>query len=111
MASRSFSLSTLAQYAFLAVIGYVLAGAPLLSIFADSKEGSSRGRGVGEGRGKGRGIKISQEKLESLVVPEGNLSCAAHEYRGVHVLNREPLVVYIEGFLGDGEVEEVVELR
>lgn len=53
---------------------------------------------------------ISREKLDSLVVPR-NLSCPAHSYRGVHVLNREPLVVYIEGFLGEKEVDKVVELR
>ena len=109
MANRSFSLSTLAQYAFLAVIGYVLAGAPLSSIlFSGSKDGSGR-KSVGKMRGQG--VKISREKLESLVVPEANLSCAEHRYRGMHVLSRDPLVVYIEGFLGEGEIDEVVELR
>lgn len=49
--------------------------------------------------------------MENLVIPERNLSCEEHAYRGVHVLSREPLVVYIEGFVGDGEADDVVKVR
>ncbi len=54
---------------------------------------------------------MSPQKLDSLVIPDANLTCEEHKYKGVHVLSREPLVVYIEGFLKDSEVEEVVTLR
>jgi prolyl 4-hydroxylase len=108
MVGRSFSLTTFVQYAFLAVIGYILAGAPLVSLFGG--EAAGKGRRERDGRG-GKGVQISKEKLESLVVPDRNLSCGAHALRGVHVLSREPLVVYIEGFLGAEEATQVVELR
>lgn len=101
--SSSFSLGTLVQYAFLAVLAYVLAGAPLLSILS-----SSDGRREID---RPRNVEISKEKLESLVIPEGNLTCGEHAYRGVYVLSREPLVVYIEGFLTEDECGHVVELR
>jgi prolyl 4-hydroxylase len=39
------------------------------------------------------------------------LECKEHGYKGVYLLSREPLVVYIEGFLGEGEGDEVVKLR
>ncbi|KAF2683433.1 hypothetical protein K458DRAFT_305515 [Lentithecium fluviatile CBS 122367] len=106
MAGQSFSLGTLVQYVLIAVIGYVLAGAPFISIFTG--EGDSARRRARDGFGKG--IQVSKEKLDSLIAPERNLSCAEYgvNYRGVHVLRREPLVVYIEGFLGDGEADEVV---
>ncbi|KAF2255466.1 hypothetical protein BU26DRAFT_476362 [Trematosphaeria pertusa] len=100
--SSSFSLGTLVQYAFLAVLAYVLAGAPLLSILS-----SSDGRREID---RPRNVEISKEKLESLVIPEGNLTCGEHAYRGVYVLSREPLVVYIEGFLTEDECGHVVEL-
>jgi prolyl 4-hydroxylase len=50
-------------------------------------------------------------KLDSLVLPEKNLTCGEHAYKGVYVLSRDPLVVYIEGFLSEGEGKEVVRLR
>lgn len=40
--------------------------------------------------------------------PEPNLTCAEHSFKGVYVLSREPLVVYIEGFLSAQETESVV---
>jgi prolyl 4-hydroxylase len=107
MAGSSFPLSTVAQYAFLALIGYILAGAPLLNILSNSTPTSSP-RSAAR---RGKGVPISPGKLENLVFPDKNLSCREHGYGGVHVLSREPLVVYIEGFLGSEEVEEVVGLR
>ena len=51
------------------------------------------------------------EKLESLVTPDNNLSCKEHSHKGVFVLNKEPLVVYIEGFLSQAEAKELVKSR
>jgi prolyl 4-hydroxylase len=100
--SSSFSASTLIQYAFFAVVVYVLAGAPLSSIVSESYSGG--GTGVGS-------TSVAREKIESLVVPERDLACGEHKYTGVHILSREPLVVYIEGFLGEEEARHVVEIR
>jgi prolyl 4-hydroxylase len=97
------SISSFIQYTFLAVLAYILAGAPLLSILGLNSESSG---GV-----KARDGSVDVGKLENLVIPEKNLSCKEHAYKGVYVLSREPLVVYIEGFLSEGEGEEVVKLR
>jgi len=102
MHSSSFSASSLIQYAFFAVVVYVLAGAPLSSIVSESYSGS--GTGVGS-------ASVAQEKIDNLVVPEGGLACGEHKYKGVHILSREPLVVYIEGFLSEDEARHVVGIR
>lgn len=93
------SISTWVQYAFFAVVVYVLAGAPLSNIL---NEGGRTGVGGGN---------IAQEKMDSLVVPERNLKCGEHAYKGVHILNREPLVLYIEAFVSEEERRHVVNVR
>jgi prolyl 4-hydroxylase len=102
--SSSLSISSLVQYAFLAAIVYVLAGAPLSSLLSDSYSG-------GGGASATQSSAASFKKLETLVFPDADLKCAEHMYKGVYVLNREPLVVYIEGFLGKEEAEHVVGVR
>jgi prolyl 4-hydroxylase len=97
------SVSSFIQYTFLAVLAYILAGAPLLSILRPNSDPSSSS--------KTRDGSVDVGKLDNLVIPEKNLTCREHAYKGVYVLSREPLVVYIEGFLGEGEGEEVVKLR
>ncbi|KAF1838644.1 hypothetical protein BDW02DRAFT_564755 [Decorospora gaudefroyi] len=98
----SLSLASCVQYAFLAALAYMLAGAPLSSLIARSSYG-------GNARSRDAGV-VDVSKLDSLVIPEKNLSCGAHAYKGVYVLSREPLVVYIEGFLGTDEADEVLAL-
>lgn len=56
-------------------------------------------------------MQISKEKLDGLVIPDRNLTCAEHAFKGVYVLSREPLVVYIEGFLSEEECGHVVDVR
>lgn len=101
--SLSFSFSSLLQYALLGVVAYVLIGAPLLSLvnFSGSEYSHSTNTAVGS----------VGDTLDSLVIPEANLSCEEHSYKGVYVMNREPLVVYIEGFLSEDESEGVVRVR
>jgi prolyl 4-hydroxylase len=99
--SSSISFSSLVQYVFFAAIVYVLAGAPLNSIFSDKGSYSEDGSAA----------DTSVEKLRDLVVLEKDLSCKEHAYKGVHVLSREPLVVYIDGFLSEDERGEVVGMR
>lgn len=101
--SGSVSVSSLVQYVFFAAIVYVLAGAPLSTIFGES----SASKGISANSNAGANLK----KLENLVVPEADLECGDHAYKGVYVLSREPLVVYIEGFLSDEEAKHVVDTR
>lgn len=107
MASRAFTFGALVQYVLLGVAGYILAGAPLLSILRPA----TTSEGAGRATMGGNGVQVSREKLESLVVPSANLNCSEHAFRGVYVLSREPLVVYIEGFLSEEEAKHVVEVR
>jgi prolyl 4-hydroxylase len=103
-ASSSFSVFTVIQYAFLSLAAYVLVGAPLLEMLGrgGSSLEASRGASVGS---------MSPAKLESIAPVDANLTCAPHAFKNVHVLSREPLVVYIEGFLSPEETDEVVALR
>lgn len=102
----SLSITAVVQYAFFAALAYILAGAPLASLLTSRADSdiSSLSTGLGaQSDGKAN--------LENLVIPERNLSCAAHAYKGVYLMSREPLVVYIEGFVSEEEGKEVVELR
>lgn len=104
--SSSVSVGFLFQYAIFAVAAYVLAGAPLQTLLS-GKVGQKRGSTVvSYGRSE-----ISQDKLESLAIEDRNLTCSEHAYAGVHVLSREPLVVYVEGFLSEVEVGRVLDER
>jgi prolyl 4-hydroxylase len=101
--SASVSVSSLVQYVFLAAVVYVLAGAPLSTIFGESS--ASKGISVYSNVG------ADSKKLENLVVPEADLQCGDHAYKGVYILSRDPLVVYIEGFLSGEEAKHVVDAR
>ncbi|KAH6534969.1 hypothetical protein HBI81_078640 [Parastagonospora nodorum] len=95
--SSSFSLSACVQYIFFAAVVYVLAGAPLNSVFSNGDTDSYSGP-----------LNTSADQLRDIVIPTKNLSCPDHAYKGVHVLSREPLVVYIEGFLSEMERGDVL---
>jgi prolyl 4-hydroxylase len=95
----SLSFSSLVQYALVAALVYVLAGAPLSSLISELYYGGEVQSPVHIG------------VLENLAIPEANLSCSEHAFKGIYVLNREPLVVYIEGFLSEEEAEHVVSVR
>jgi len=105
--SSSLSITSFVQYGFLAALAYILAGAPLSSLLTSNAGGDA----VSSSNAGARGGGDVKANLENLVIPERNLSCAAHTYKGVYVLSREPLVVYIEGFVGEDEGKEVVALR
>ncbi|KAL1591615.1 hypothetical protein SLS60_011865 [Paraconiothyrium brasiliense] len=103
MSSRSFPLASILQYVVFGILGYILAGAPLLSLFTGLTNEGGKTRA-----NFGRPPALSHEKAAGLVVPEKNLNCTEHAYRGVHILSRDPLVVYVEGFLGEDEVKHVL---
>jgi prolyl 4-hydroxylase len=105
--SSSWSPGSIVQYTFIAALAYILAGAPLLSILKPNSDASS----YSASSSRARDGSVNVGKLDNLVIPEKNLSCKEHAYKGVHILSREPLVVYIEGFLGEAEGDEVVKLR
>ncbi|KAF2994799.1 hypothetical protein E8E13_001239 [Curvularia kusanoi] len=51
---------------------------------------------------------MSPQKLSEITLPDANLSCTPHSFKNVHILHRDPLVVYIEGFLSSAETSELV---
>lgn len=118
---QSWSFGTIVRYTLIAIVGYILAGAPLQTLLYSSTSSSSqsalskarlraeRTRWNQSGR---RHVQVSKEKLEGLVFPDRNLTCdQEHGFKGVYVLNREPLVVYVEGFLSAEECDHVVDIR
>ncbi|KAL5382576.1 hypothetical protein DPSP01_006414 [Paraphaeosphaeria sporulosa] len=105
MTSRSFPFASILQYIVLVIIGYILAGAPLLSFVIGPTPDNQKARA-----GTGRPSPLSLDKAAGLVIPERNLSCTEHMYKGLHVLSRDPLVVYVEGFLREDEVQHVVDV-
>lgn len=106
MAIGGFTLGSLLQYVVLGVLGYILAGAPLLSVITGPTEEGKKSRA-----GYGFPPPLSHDKAATLIIPERNLSCEEHAFRGVHLLSREPLVVYVEGFLDEEEARHVVDVR
>lgn len=103
--ASSLSVLTVLQYALVVCIAYILAGAPLQeTLFGGTGSSYSYLRDASMS-------SMSPQKLDSLVIPDANLTCGEHAFRSVHVLSRDPLVVYIEGFLDGREADEVVELR
>ena len=92
------SVGTLVQFLVLGVLGYILAGAPLLSILSGSPKRESFTQ------------PISLDKAETLVIPDDGLVCPEHAYK-IHLLSRDPLVIYIEGFLSAEEASHVVQMR
>ncbi|EFQ95436.1 hypothetical protein PTT_06584 [Pyrenophora teres f. teres 0-1] len=100
------SISSLFQYTVLAALAYVLAGAPLSSLLSSpssTPNNNTARAGAAQNSHNGR-------EMENLVIPEKGLECGGHQLKGVHLMSRDPLVVYIEGFLGEGEGHEVVSL-
>jgi len=94
-------IGTVLQYVVIAVLGYIFAGAPLASMIF----GSGKGKEAGEQR-----QAFDGDKSGSLVVPDPELFCEEHGYEAM-ILESEPLVVYVKGFLSAEEREHLVKLR
>jgi prolyl 4-hydroxylase len=89
-------LSSIVEYLLLSAALYIFVLSPLLrtyfpSLILEPQESSYQ----------------SFEKTDSLVIPGPDLVCDPHNYN-VHILSREPLVVYIEGFLSHDEAGHLV---
>jgi len=87
------SLTSIIQYVFLLGAAYVFLGAPILQILTGTSNSNTN----------------SHSQPDDLVYPSGNLTCPPHEYN-VHILTRDPLVIYIPNFLSDEEADHLVEL-
>ncbi|KAK7724484.1 hypothetical protein SLS57_004239 [Botryosphaeria dothidea] len=90
------SIGSIFQYLFYTVIGYIFIGSPVLRIFLG-------------GRPPQPDLAESFTKTDRLVIPDENLACPEHGYN-VHVLSREPLVIYIPGFLSADESKHMVDI-
>jgi prolyl 4-hydroxylase len=92
----SFRWRTVFEYLLLSIPLYIFVGSPLLKVLAPSYFGSD-----------GDANYQSFENTDALVFPDSDLVCPPHPYN-VRVLSREPLVVYIDGFLSEKEADHMV---
>ncbi|KAF2109136.1 hypothetical protein BDV96DRAFT_503480 [Lophiotrema nucula] len=90
------SFGSFLQFAVIGVLGYILAGAPLRSLLSPTPTSE-------------RPNVLPFHAKKSLVIPDKDLNCPKHDYT-VHLLAREPLVIYIENFLSGDEARHVVEM-
>ncbi|KAF2091907.1 oxidoreductase [Saccharata proteae CBS 121410] len=89
-------LATVVQYVFLAIVLYVIAGAPLQRMLFNTRPPVL----VQE---------LTLEKLDSLVIPDETLVCPEHSY-DARILSRDPLVVYMPSFLAAEEAQHLVDI-
>ncbi|KAL1638566.1 hypothetical protein SLS58_008779 [Diplodia intermedia] len=89
-----FSIGSIFKYLFYTVVGYVLVGSPLLRIFLNE-------------RPQHPDLAEAFARSDRLVIPDENLVCPDHGYN-VHVLSRDPLVIYIPGFVSAEEAKHMV---
>jgi prolyl 4-hydroxylase len=119
----SFSPLAVLQYTVFGAIAYILAGAPFLSEISSVVDNLSPSLTTTTTNNKSKFDndaakwsnqkpgQQSYEKIDSLMVPDPNLVCEDDHGYKTYVLSRDPLVVYVEGFLSTGERRAIVELR
>lgn len=98
--SQGFRWRTVVEVGLISAVIYVLLGAP----------GFPAGLVTGGSSTAKNDVPVARAKIESLVYPDQTLSCAEHEYN-IHVFSTAPLVIYIDGFLSEGEAEHLVNIR
>lgn len=110
--------STIASWIFYFIPVYIFVLAPLLQqLFpSDTNETSTSTWGVDRTvEYDAEGNEISPLNLEddSFISPEDDrpLNCAWPDAYQVHILSREPLVIYIENLLSDAEADHLVDVR
>jgi prolyl 4-hydroxylase len=91
-------MSSVIQYAFLGVLGYIFAGAPLFATFSGQREPNTSHHGD------------VLKNVQSLVIPEKNLTCPHHKYV-INIFSNQPLIVYIQSFLSEEEADHLVRIR
>lgn len=93
----AFRWRTILELTTISAVVYFFLGAPGLS-------------GVLKSSGRHVATPKALVRPESLVYPNTDLQCKEHGY-DIHVYSTKPLVIYIDGFLGGQEAEQLVELR
>lgn len=118
----SVSIGALIQYTLFAAIAYILAGAPYLDALLSTFNISSTTNNSSILTSKPQHIQLNNAftskesktvNLDSLWTPPEDLQCSGehgHGYR-TYVFSREPLVVYVEGFLSEWERVEILKMR
>lgn len=94
--TQPFRWRTVLEVAVISAVIYVLLGTPGLSI--SPKNGNP---------GHADNVPAAKAKVEQLVYPSKNLLCPRHNY-DVHIFSTSPLVLYIDGFLADAEVDHLI---
>jgi prolyl 4-hydroxylase len=89
-------ITTLFEYLLFGVPLYIFIASPLLKVIAPSFFDSG-----------GLSNYQSFENTDALVFPDKNLVCPPHHYN-VRFLSREPLIMYIDGFLSKKEADHLV---
>ncbi|KAK4508504.1 hypothetical protein PRZ48_002243 [Zasmidium cellare] len=97
MAGKGFRYRTILEVAIIAVVIYVLIGTPGFSATTNSKSVST----------KQHEVPVAKAKIEQLVYPSKDLNCPRHDYN-VHIFSTSPLVLYIDGFLSNEEVDHLI---
>lgn len=97
MASQPFRYRTIFEIAAISIILYIFLGFPGLAGKEVVQDDSSR-------------VVPSQAKIGKLVYPSMNLQCPRHEYT-VNIFSTAPLVIHIDGFLGEAEADHLIQLR
>lgn len=98
MSNQPFRWRTVVEVAVIAVVIYVLVGAPGLST---SLQGDSS---------PAQKVPVAKAKVESLVYPDKDLKCPEHEFR-IHIFSTSPLVVYVDDFVSEAEARHLVDTR
>lgn len=109
--------STIASWIFYFIPVYIFVLAPLLQqLFPPDTTENGSTWGVDRAvEYDAEGNEISPLNLEddSFISPEDDrpLKCARPDAYQVHMLSREPLVIYVENFLSDAEADHLVDIR
>ena len=98
MSSQPFRWRTVLEVGVISIVIYIVVGAPGLLV-------SLRGDSSIE-----KDVPVSEPKVESLVYPDKNLECDKHAF-DIHMFSSSPLVIYIDGFLGQQEADHLVHIR
>lgn len=83
----------------LAAIIYVILGTPGLDLQSWSKTRSEQQVGA---------MKVA--KTEALVKTAPDLQCPEHNYK-THIFSSSPLIIYVEDFLAEDEVNHLIAIR
>ena len=98
MSSQPFRWRTVVEFAVISVVIYVLIGTPGLPNSLPSSSSDEKD------------VPIARAKVESLVYTDENLQCSEHAF-DVHIFSQSPLVIYIDGFVSEGEARHLVDIR